>query len=190
MSKKENITGTAEFLFLKHGFKKVSVEEICKNAGVSRKTFYIYFKNKEDLVLFLLKEISADGFKLYYEIINDASLSFAEKLEKTTLAKLELSKRWTLEFFTDLMQFENSELVNFYNEMVKQSFSLMYNFLKSAQEKSEIDSSLNLHYIMWVLQKQIEHMNEPELLNMFPTIEEMIKQMTQVFVNGISKLRK
>ena len=34
----------------KHGIKRVSIEEICREAGVSKMTFYKYFPNKLELV--------------------------------------------------------------------------------------------------------------------------------------------
>ena len=34
-------------LFWKYGIKRVAIEEICKQAHVSKMTFYKYFKNKK-----------------------------------------------------------------------------------------------------------------------------------------------
>lgn len=187
MTKKEIIIQTANELFLKHGFKKISVDEICKKAGVSRKTYYTYFKNKEEVIKQVISDIADFGFALYDEIFNDEKLTFSQKMEKGILAKIELSKKWSMEFFTDLMQLEKGDLLTFYNQIAERSFAIMFDFLNDAQKKGEIDARLNLHYIMWSLQKQYEHMNEPELLAMFPNVEEMTKQIVQVFVSGISK---
>ncbi len=40
---------SAEKLFEKYGYRKVSVDEIVKKAGVAKGTFYLYFKNKDEL---------------------------------------------------------------------------------------------------------------------------------------------
>ncbi len=185
MSKKEIIISTANELFLKHGFKKISVDEICKTACVSRKTYYTYFKNKEELVKQILDDISDFGFKLYDEVYADETLTFAQKMEKGILAKTELSKKWSMEFFTDLMQMEDGDLLNYYNRIAEQSFKLMYDFMLSAQKKGELAPDLNIDYVMWLSQKQFEHINDPELLKMFSSIEDLTRQMSQVFVHGI-----
>jgi AcrR family transcriptional regulator len=33
-------------LFWKHGFKRVTIEEVCREAGASKMTFYKFFENK------------------------------------------------------------------------------------------------------------------------------------------------
>ena len=47
--KREQLLQTGEALFVKHGMRRVTVEEICRQAGVSKPTFYRYFENKAAL---------------------------------------------------------------------------------------------------------------------------------------------
>jgi AcrR family transcriptional regulator len=42
LTNKEQIEHKARELFWKHGFKKVTIDEICKKANVSRKTYYTF----------------------------------------------------------------------------------------------------------------------------------------------------
>ena len=41
--KKEQIIEAARKLFNKYGFKKVSMDEIAREAGVTKRTVYMYF---------------------------------------------------------------------------------------------------------------------------------------------------
>ena len=43
--KREQLIQTGEALFIKHGMRRVTVEEICRQAGVSKPTFYKFFEN-------------------------------------------------------------------------------------------------------------------------------------------------
>ena len=47
---KENIITKASELFLTLGFKSVTMDDIANEMGISKKTIYKYFNNKEILV--------------------------------------------------------------------------------------------------------------------------------------------
>lgn len=54
--KKEQIIEAARNLFHQFGFKKVSMDEIAKEAGVTKKTIYMYFSSKEELSKYFIQE--------------------------------------------------------------------------------------------------------------------------------------
>ena len=56
-TKREQLIRTGKELFWKFGFRRVTVEEICSEAGISKMTFYKYFSNKLDLVKRIMDEI-------------------------------------------------------------------------------------------------------------------------------------
>lgn len=53
ISKKQQIIDCLQKMINTHGFESISVEMLCKEAGVSRGTFYYYFKNKEEVLVSL-----------------------------------------------------------------------------------------------------------------------------------------
>ena len=46
---KEDILKSSRELFTNYGYKKVSMDEIAKASGVTKKTVYSYFKDKESI---------------------------------------------------------------------------------------------------------------------------------------------
>jgi AcrR family transcriptional regulator len=50
------ILGAAEALFVRHGYRKTSVSDIARQAGVAKGTVYLYFDNKPDLLLRVIAE--------------------------------------------------------------------------------------------------------------------------------------
>ena len=56
MNKKEIVIEKARDLFRHYGYKKVSMDEVAKEANVTKKTIYTYFKDKEDLFKYFIKE--------------------------------------------------------------------------------------------------------------------------------------
>lgn len=67
---KEKILHNATEMFLNLGFKSVTMDDIAKNAGISKKTIYAHFSNKTDLVgavTDLLFETVCVGIDLIHE---------------------------------------------------------------------------------------------------------------------------
>lgn len=57
---KRKLFESAEALFEKYDFDKVSVDAIVESAGVAKGTFYIYFESKDALILSFLSEYVHD----------------------------------------------------------------------------------------------------------------------------------
>ena len=49
-----NIIKTAGDMFFRLGIRSVSIDDICHELGMSKKTFYVYFESKDELVAQLL----------------------------------------------------------------------------------------------------------------------------------------
>ena len=56
----KDIQDAAKKLFISNGFQNTSVELISKQAGISKGTVYLYFKNKEDLYLSLMTPVATE----------------------------------------------------------------------------------------------------------------------------------
>jgi AcrR family transcriptional regulator len=56
MDIKERIINQAKSLFMKLGIRSVSMDDICSQLGISKKTIYQHFKDKDELVDIVLQE--------------------------------------------------------------------------------------------------------------------------------------
>src|ERR1700750_348307 len=56
MSQRERIIQGGEELFLTAGIKSVTMDDIAKHLGMSKKTIYQFFKDKNELVMALVKK--------------------------------------------------------------------------------------------------------------------------------------
>lgn len=68
--KELQIIEAARKLFNKYGFKKVTMDEIARESGVTKKTVYTYFSSKEDLLKYFIKEELFNMKKIVEEIEN------------------------------------------------------------------------------------------------------------------------
>lgn len=100
--KHDQLIQTGETLFVKHGMRRVTVEEICRQAGVSKPTFYKYFKNKTALARRIV-ELWIEETLLRIDGIEDADVPFSEKMTQILAIKQALSARLGPEFLEDLI---------------------------------------------------------------------------------------
>lgn len=188
LSKKQRIEATAKELFWKHGVKRVSIGEICEKAGVSRKTFYAYYANKNELALFLLNGLFETSFTYFREEVFHAEISMVEKIERALNYKLKMAKTWSKEFFVDII--EIPELRDYYKEMTQQSLDLNRQFIVSWQQSGEINRELSVDYILLVLKKYSEWIFDPQFIDFFPDVETLTKQLGHSFIYGIMPVPK
>jgi len=181
---KKAILDAAESLFLKHGFRRVAVDEICRCAGVSRKTFYVYFANKEAVMIQLLDGIVNTLTGEFVEIMN-GSASFADKMVGLMELKLALSRRLSMDFFADLFTSSSDEVALFYRKKVDENIGLARSLFLQAQERGEIRSELDIDFVMLMLNNQTDLCEKPEFRVHFKDGESMVKQMSELFLFGI-----
>ncbi len=79
LNTRQKIFETALQLFNKKGYDRVTVDDVCEKAGISKGTFYNYFKSKDQIIIEYYQEI-------FPEIASKKS--YLEKME--TFARLSL----------------------------------------------------------------------------------------------------
>ena len=187
MTKKEKTEATAKELFWKHGFKKVSIDEICKKASVSRKTFYTYYPNKQALVLSILESLTNEMLDVFATLVADTGKSFSEKMNMLLSLKFEMNKEFSMEFINDFLHPDSAELLEYLNTVVGKSLMLTREFFTNAQQNGEMNPGLNLDFLLWNMQKQLEICSTPEALAMFPDSESMVRQISELMIYGVMK---
>lgn len=190
ISKKEIINSTAKELFWKHGFKKVSIDEICKKAHVSRKTFYTYYSNKNALVISILESMTNEMFDLYEKLIHDDSKSFSDKIAEMMQMKYEMNNDFSMEFVSDFYHPDSAEVLEFFKTVTVKSITITQEFFENAQQRGEMNQNLNINFVMWYMQKQIELMRSPEIKSMFDNAKDFTKQISELLIFGIMPLNK
>jgi len=76
---KLKITEAALDLMLRQGYTATSVDEICETAGVSKGSFYHFFKTKQDIAVAALHKFFDEGMK---NLLNGEYATFADPVER------------------------------------------------------------------------------------------------------------
>jgi len=113
--KKAQIVETAESLFIRHGIKRITVEEICRKSGASKMTFYKYFPNKLELVTHIWNNWIEEGLAKMDEI-DSTDIPFPEKIHRMFQWKTDLVSKMSTDFIEEILPIE------FEKEKIKQRF--------------------------------------------------------------------
>jgi len=89
----------ASELFIKYGFKNVTMDEIANDLGISKKTIYVYYENKSELVEAVIKYLFNE-IKIIIEEIKNQNLNPIEESFKTfsTVSQLLQDEKISIEF--------------------------------------------------------------------------------------------
>ena len=78
--RREEIISAAKKLIIEKGYRKTSVEDITNEAGISKGSFYTYFKSKDSLICTLMSEKDDKFYKKLNEKIK-SSKTLEEKIK-------------------------------------------------------------------------------------------------------------
>ena len=85
--RKHEILQKALDVFIEEGFEDVTFQKIANRCGITRTTLYIYFKNKREIFLWSIKQLTARLEAELVSIVKDKSVS-AETALRSMLEKI------------------------------------------------------------------------------------------------------
>lgn len=179
-----SIVESAKALIWKYGIKRVSVDEICKNAAVSRMTYYKYFPDKTSLVKHILQEMTEAGMKTYYDI-QSADIPYEEKVKKMIAMKVKNINGMSGELLTDIYGNKEDELFRVLEETKNRLMKIYIEDLKEAQKKGDVRPDIKPEFLLYLVDRFAEMFADNNLKSMYQNNEQLITELTGFFFYGI-----
>jgi AcrR family transcriptional regulator len=176
MTKKQIlIVSTAKELFMKHGVRRITINEICQKAGVSKVTFYRYFTNKQELAMLIRDSLMQEGFSRFDEI-SGREIRFAEKIDLMTEWRREFFSGMSADFIEDVFSMED----------MKEKFrDRLLHVIRSAQQKGDIRKEISPELVWLVTEKMNELVTEGQWKSAVKDYGEYQGQMRLMFYHGL-----
>lgn len=127
---REHILQTASMEFYQFGIRSVSIDDICKKLGMSKKTFYTYYPTKDDLVAAVLDQSVADIDKATNVLLDLQNLRASLNKFANFQAKDKNDVRKVPQLFRDLQKYYPS----LFKDYQKRVFICHYEKIKRALE--------------------------------------------------------
>jgi AcrR family transcriptional regulator len=177
------ILSTAEELFQRFGFKRITIEEICAKANVSKMTFYKYFPNKNELIKKILNselkqiEQTIEGFE-------GKDIPFKEKISELLNLKEESQGKISNEFILEYMN-SDPDLKNFIEDYHGRTTALFIDFIKIAQEKGDVRRDIKPEFLVAILNKMLEIEKDETLIDLYPRVTDFSIEINNFIYSGI-----
>jgi AcrR family transcriptional regulator len=175
---------TAHQLFWKFGIRRVSIEEICREAGVSKMTFYRFFDDKIELARLVIASVFEKSESQYVALMAQ-DIPFAEKVKQQVVMKFEGTKEISEEFVKDVYSGWNPELQAYFSELAGRMTALVRDDYQKAIEKGWIRPDVKLDFIFYMSQKMTEFASDPVLVGMYNNLQELIMELMNMLFYGI-----
>ena len=169
------IIEAAQELFLNHGVKRVTVEEICRKAKVSKMTFYKHFKNKEELFFHIWEGWVDEGFQLMDEI-DALDISLPEKIQMMFEWKTRFLSKTSSALIEDIIKFDLK-----YDKPIARFME----FIVNAQKRGEIRPDIKPVFLMTVLDWLYGLVNDENLISSYPSVIEFNREIKDFFWYGV-----
>jgi len=187
MTKKQtDLFEAAKKLFYRFGVKKVTVTEICEEAGASKMTFYKYFPNKTELAKRVIDDFYA-GVLEQYETMMQSDLPVEEKFRKTFELKIENALNIEMDFVFNLFDHSDETLQEHLQEWDRRRIKATEDWFMRMQQNGLIMKEISFSIFMsYAREMQNFAMNE-ETMRFFGTTENLARMISRIFLYGIAE---
>ena len=145
MKKKDYIEKITQ-LFLQYGIKSVSMDDIAKELGVSKKTLYQIYSDKTELVKKTINHILKEMDKIIEEF-NSSSLNVIEKEVYQRKKYIETYLKIKPTYLFDLKKFYPEIFADFVKHKNKMITKTTRSFIKEGQQQGYIRQDLDAEFI-------------------------------------------
>lgn len=180
----QDILNAACDLFYKFGIRRVSIEEICRIAKVSKMTFYKHFKNKDDIALNILNDIFQESVTRYNQVM-ESDKAFPDKIREVIVLKREYAQKVSPEFIADFYNNENPEFRKFISQHTQSTIARFIADIKQAQDDGWVRKDTKPEFILYFIELVQEKILDPKLLALYGNQTDLIMDFTNFFFYGI-----
>ncbi len=188
LDKSTKILNATKVLFSRtHDVKRVSIEAIATEAGVSPTTIYNNFGDRETLIFEFIKDLTKTNLERNKAIVN-SSLPFAQKLMSIISGKIDLAEKVDKEIIEKLLT-QDKTIAPFVDQIYEQEIKpLWLKIMADGKKEGYIDPFLDdiaLVAYLDIIQAGLKA--KQDLFKDFADNMSLIEQLTRLMFYGFLK---
>ena len=186
---KEHIIAEADKLFCQFGIKSITMDDIAKHLGMSKKTIYQYFKDKNALVVEMMR------LKMECQVC-DMDISFSESINaiqevfSAVTQMQQILSNMNPMLLNDLQKYHPQAWEYFKMFREKKLFQVIYENLKRGVSEGYYRKEMNLEILTWMRIGQIDTVfNKVTYPSNKHNLSQIMLEITDHFLYGLCTLK-
>ena len=175
---KEKIILKATELFLSLGFKSITMDDLAQSMSISKKTIYLFFNNKNDLIISCTEHIQYQLLKKINEIRNNAKNPIIELFEikkeaMKILGNTETAPQFQLQkFYPEIYQKLKDRELHLFRDNIHES-------LNKGIKLKYFRKEINIDFITRIYLNGMRGVRD---INLFPINEFKVEKVIEDFI--------
>lgn len=183
---KKRILDKSLEMFQGFGYSKVTMEEIAANLGISKKTLYKHFTNKEHVLRELVETVKCDVEEKFEKIFADETSDFIQKLQMILDLIGENVRKMTGHFTEDIIKNHPDIWKNIQDFRKKKSQVKFTRLIDLGIKEGFLKADINSHIVMLAYTAAIHEIMVPEVLAQIPlSANQVYDEIVRTLFEGI-----
>lgn len=184
ITSKEKIVQAAQNEFFQFGYTNITVEQVAKAAGVSKKTIYQYFNSKEDIFWEIMQCRKDEKLNMFQDIYN-LDVDFLEKMRLIGYRNAKDLCNSPILFLKDLRR--NAPELSKKVEQMKRDIALQVfeDFYKRGLEGNYFRKDIPIPIVVEMYYSMMNHMFTIAINSDKHSMEELYDYLSMIFFEGV-----
>jgi TetR/AcrR family fatty acid metabolism transcriptional regulator len=186
--KKNRIIEAAVTVFAEKGFYNAKVSDVARAAGVADGTIYIYFKNKDDILISLFESKMEHILRRFIDAVEKASdpIDKLKAFFRLYFSLIKEDKNLAEVFQVELRQ-SSKFLKDYKNQKFSDYLNLIASIIQEGIESGFFQPDLNVHIIKLIIFGAIDEVARQWILGAESkySLDEATEQVSRTLVNSL-----
>lgn len=183
---KQKILHTAEEMFQKFGYSKVTMEEIASNLNISKKTLYKHFANKEHILKEMVHNNKCEVDNFLDELMKDKTTPFIDKLKNFMNFIAKVSKKIEGTMVHDIMKSHPEIWKDIEQFRENRAYKNLSDLIKDGIQNGIFRDDVNTEVVVLAYVSAIHTMINPETLSKLPiSADQAFRDILKIMFEGL-----
>lgn len=183
--KREVLLETAADLFQQYGLRRVSVEDICRSAKVSKATFYKYFANKTAVIAVFLPQYINCLAEAQYAVMQTPGADFAARFRRMMQLDRQQLHDMPPPLLQDLLDPTLSEVHELMQQLIGAHRDRLAALVREGQARGVFNPDFPLDFFFFVQTQMLDLFQNPQLQALEPDITRRAELIADFLTYGL-----